>query len=346
MEDTNKHNRNILRRQGAVLIPAIAYGDAAGLPVETRTAEYISEHHGVINELLPTKENPFFGSEDNLGIWSDDTQLSLAVTKALIKANGFNLDAMAEAHLEAYDNTPEITRDGKQVKRGWGGSTTDSMERLRNGMSPDVSGSPGGTGNGVLMKIAPLAYMNAVRRTPLREIFSNYDTLTNMTHDSVVARMTTRIHGDVLSYLLRDEYDKRKFMNVLEGSIALHEFETRQFGGFPLGYMRSQIDYLHGTVNTDTILAETDKKGFYAPQTLAMAYGAFIAHEGHFTPSVYEAVNLGGDTDSIASIVASMSAFKTKEPLRMPIDYQNLDRLDELKKMSRKLAATAFRSDY
>ena len=38
MNNTNKHNHDIFEHQGANLLPAIAYGDAAGLPVETLMA--------------------------------------------------------------------------------------------------------------------------------------------------------------------------------------------------------------------------------------------------------------------------------------------------------------------
>lgn len=343
MEDIKKHKRDVLRRQGTVLIPAIAYGDAAGLPVETRSAEYISEKYGVINELIPTKENPFYGSADHPGTWSDDTQLTLAVAKALIKANGFSLEALTETHLEAYDETAEIMREGKLVKRGWGGSTTAAMNKLHAGVSPLESGTLDGAGNGVLMKMAPLAYWQAIRRPELRQVYNQYDQFTNMTHDSSEARLTTRVHGDMLAYLMREEYSKKQFMVVLEGSMAMHEFETKLWdrGRRQPPFLHDQLKYLYGKVNKETILSETDGRGFYAPQTLAMAYGAFIAHDGEFEPSVFEAVNLGGDTDSLASIVASMSAFKTKEALRMPLDHQNLERLDELKTVSQKLAATA-----
>jgi|GEM_PF-765784 len=342
MEDTDSAKRHILHRQGAALIPAIAYGDAAGLPVETRSAAFIQEKYpDGIHELIPAKENLFFESADQPGTWSDDTQLTLAVAKALVKANGFHMETLVETHLEAYDTTPEVMHEGKLVKRGWGHSTTAAMEKLHAGVSPLESGTADGSGNGVLMKLAPLAYWQYVRHTDLREGITQYDQLTNMTHDSAVARLTTRVHGDMLGYLLREDYDKAQFMNILEGSLALHEFETREWGGVQPGFLREQLSYLYGPVNTETILAATDTKGFYAPQTLAMAYGAFMAHEGNFKPAVYEAVNLGGDTDSIASIVAAMSAFKTKEVLRMPIDHQNLEQLDHLKTVSRNLAATA-----
>jgi len=343
MEDTNKHKRDILRRQGSVLIPAIAYGDAAGLPVETRSAAYIADKYsGGIKELIPTKENPFYGSTEHPGMWSDDTQLTLAVARALIKANGFSLDALVETHLEAYDETVEIMREGKLVKRGWGGSTTAAMKKLHDGVDPTKTGTVDGAGNGVLMKMAPLAFWHGVRQSELREKYRQYDQLTNMTHDSAVARLTTRVHGDMLAYLLREEYNRSKFMNVLEASIVIHEFELREWGKevYP-GFLRKQFEYLYGDITTETILSETDGRGFYAPQTLAMAYGAFMAHDGEFKDTVFEAVNLGGDTDSLASIVASMSVFKTKGTQFMPMDHQNLEQLDVLKSVSRKLAATA-----
>jgi len=344
MEDTNKHKHDILRQQGAVLIPAAAYGDAAGLPMETRSAQYIAEHHGVISELLPTKLNPLFETSEDTGNWSDDTQLTLAVAKAIIKANGFDLATQAEMQLAVYndESIPKIERKGKMIKQGWGGSTVDAMEKLNAGVDPTKSGTVGGAGNGVLIKMGPLAYLHGVRRPIVQTIYEQYDQFTNMTHDSPEARMTTKVHGDMLAYLLRDEYDKKQFMNVLEGSLAIHEFKETFGTRLDLGYLRNQLKYLYGTVNKETILSETDGRGFFAPQTLAMAYGAFIANDGEFTPSVYEAVNLGGDTDSIASIVAVMSAFKTKKPLRMPIDHQNLDRLPKLKSVSRQLAAVAF----
>jgi len=335
--------KDILKRQGRVLIPAIAYGDAAGLPVETWSVERISERFPQgVHELIPTNENPFFGSSENPGTWSDDTQLSIAVAKALIKAKRFDITALAESHLEAYDATDFIERERNgvmtNVKRGWGGSTTDAMEKLHAGVSPLASGTVGGQGNGVLMKMAPLRYWQYARQTPIVEIYAQLDQLTTMTHDSNLTRAVTKVHGDVLGYLLRTEqFEHKAFISVLHAALAVHSFMLKESG--PLFELFS---FLEKPVTKETILENTDGKGFHAPQTLAMAYGAFMAHEGEFTPSVYEAVNLGGDTDSIASIVATMSAFKTKGILRMPIDHQNIERIDMLKSVSRQLVKAAF----
>jgi ADP-ribosylglycohydrolase len=331
---------NKLKHQGESLIPAIAYGDAAGLPVETRSAAYIEKHYGTIDHLIPTHENPFFLGEYSPGLWSDDTQLSIAVARGLTNADGFDIEALAETHVAAYDDTTNMQceKDGKvvTVKRGWGGSTTAAMERLKDGVSPELSGTKDGSGNGILMKMAPLIYWQVARDTPREERYEQLDRLTNMTHDSDVARLCTRIHGDVLHYLLMQDYNKDDFLALLDESITKHEFAT----GLP-GAIRDLLGYLHGDMTKESILMRTDGKGFYAPQTLAMAYGSFVMYEGDFTSSVYEAVNLGGDTDSTASIVAAMANFKSREALVLPDDHKKLDQLAFLKKASQDLASTA-----
>jgi len=330
---------DMMEHKGNVLIPVIAYGDAAGLPVETRSAEYIAETYGKIQSLLPTNENPLFANESEPGIWSDDTQLTMAVARALIKAGEFNIETMVESHISAYDSTPEIFRKGKMIKRGWGGSTIDAMEKLKLGISPAESGTVDGSGNGVLMKIAPLAYWQAAQDTPDDVRYEQYDALTNMTHNSAISRLTTRVHGDMLKYLIENGYEKNGFTNELFNSVAQHEVATQSGGE-----ASEILSYLSSMENRNDILVGTDAKGFYAPQTLAMAYGAFILNEGKFTESVYEAVNLGGDTDSTASIVAGMSAFASQEIVRIPIDHQQLDQLQLLKKTSRQLAQRALGS--
>jgi ADP-ribosylglycohydrolase len=331
-----------MRQIGERLLPAIAYGDAAGLPVETRSAQYIAEHYGIIDRLLPTHENPFFVGEYDPGLWSDDTQLSIAVAQGLINAGGFDMQAMAETHIAAYDETTEMQRErnGKliTVKRGWGGSTTAAMEKLKEGLSFELSGTKEGSGNGILMKMAPLVYWQVARTTSEEERYEQLDRLTVMTHDSDIARLCTRIHGDVLHYLLTQDYNKKDLLALLDESITKHEFAT----GLP-GAIRDLLGYLHGDISKRNILMHTDGKGFYAPQTLAMAYGSFMMHEGEFTPSVYEAVNLGGDTDSTASIVAAMVDFKTHDTLYIPNDHQNIYRLGYLKQVSRGLARAALR---
>jgi ADP-ribosylglycohydrolase len=70
-----------------------------------------------------------------------------------------------------------------------------------------------------------------------------------------------------------------------------------------------------------------------------MAYGSFLL-EDQFPQSVFRAVELGGDSDSIGSIVATMSAFLHGEP-RFPEDYRKVFARERLERISKQLAAAA-----
>lgn len=334
-------NEHTLEKQGSALIPAVAYGDAAGLPVETKPAKYIKNTYGRINGLLPSSDNERFHTSKAPGYWSDDTQLTMAVAKALLKADGFDMRLMAHEHITAYDATEEVTVENETLKRGWGTSSVAAMERLKSGVDPNKSGTVNGEGNGVLMKLAPLAFWQFVRKTSDDERYDQYDQLTTMTHDSDMARLTTRVHGDVLNGLLSAPFDKRKFLMELRHSVAFHEKEIGMHGE-----LQQALRYLQKPIDKNTILKETDQRGFHAPQTLAMAYGAFLMHDGMFRGSVYEAVNLGGDADSTASIAAGMSALRTREALPLPPDYRSLDQLETLQHLSLQFAKRALRSEF
>ena len=99
------------------VLPAIAYGDAAGLPVEGKPTEYICERYGRITELQAPSDHPFFPRSAR-GTVSDDTQLSLAVARSLLKNNGFSLESLAGEHIAAYRRAP---RTAEGVPCGWGG---------------------------------------------------------------------------------------------------------------------------------------------------------------------------------------------------------------------------------
>lgn len=330
-----------LKRQGKNLLPVIAYGDAAGLPFETRSAKYIRKRNQPdgVTRLEKPVENPYYKGDYPVGSWSDDTELSIAVADAIISAEGvFDIEAFVETHIKAYDETDDIVVDGKDKKLGWGGSTTDAVERLIEGVSPAESGTIDGAGNGVLMKMAPLVFWQTARAIADNERYDQYDQLTVMTHASDVARLTTRVHGDILKYLMTQPYDRQKFVQFINDQTVFHEEQTNQSGTLlPL------LKYLGSHVDARSILKHTDGKGFFVPQTVAMAYGAFIAHGGEFTPSVYEAVNLGGDTDSTASIVATMSHFANKGREVLPDDFSKIQKLERLQEVSRELTKIALR---
>lgn len=334
-----------MKEAGEQLLEAIAYGDAAGLPVETWTAKDIRQTYGWLDRLEETSVNPFFTGNHGAGMWSDDTQLSVAVAKALVAADGFDIEAQAEEHIRAYDASVRIERKGAWIPRGWGGSTVQSVQRLKEGVSPALSGEKGGAGNGVLMKLAPLALWQAIRGTQDDERYAQLDALTAMTHSSDEARVTSRVHGDMLHMLLQLEvevaYDAEELASGIIERARWHEslLGTAPVCSEALGYLA--LPYL--ACRPQDILKHTDGKGFYAPQTLAMAYGVFLHNMSDFSSMVYTAVNLGGDTDSTASIVAAMTTMYEKGDIVLPQDAELLRQRSWLREVSKQLTGAAMK---
>ena len=111
---------------------------------------------------------------------------------SLLKNNGFSLESLAGEHIAAYRRAP---RTAEGVPCGWGGSTVKAVERMISGISPRESGEKDKAGNGVVMKMAPLVVWQVLSEVDERTRRGQYDLLTNMTHNSEIARICTRLHG-------------------------------------------------------------------------------------------------------------------------------------------------------
>ncbi|MCA9565723.1 MAG: ADP-ribosylglycohydrolase family protein, partial [Myxococcales bacterium] len=152
---------NAVDRLSGMLI-GCAIGDALGMPVESsdnsKTKTAIRRLGGIRDFLAPQQH--VYQSLRRLrpGCWTDDTQLTISIAQSIIRCQGCDYDDLADAHVTAFENL-EL--------RGWGGATKQSCRRLAQGTSRIRSGKRGGSGNGVAVKISPVAahsYLNGESR--------------------------------------------------------------------------------------------------------------------------------------------------------------------------------------
>ena len=208
------------------------------------------------------------------------------------------------------------------------------------GVSPRESGEKGKAGNGVVMKMAPLVVWQVLGEVDKRTRRGQYDLLTNMTHDSEIARICTHVHGEVLSALL-------------EGR-TIPEAADQSIQGLAVNGFSRESELLYQAVNhpcqTDEELVKRyaagksgKDYGFYAPETLAIAYDVFLGSGGNMQTAVYKAVNLGGDSDSTASIVAAMIACQSGGAYKEPPDMESVQGIEQLRTVSMQLAEAALR---
>lgn len=330
---------NTLETIGYQLLPAVAYGDSAGLPFETKSSEEIAKRYGRIDRLFPTNENDYFIGQHDPGQTSDDLQLSAAVAEALITTKEFDIGTIALTHVEQYYSTPTHIKNGKPYPLGWGGSTVESVKRIIEGVDPLEAGSPTGTGNGILMKFSPLALWHAAKGISDTLRYEEADMLTRMTHNNPVAVVATRVHSDVMNLLVTDR-------NAEDLGTAIVEFalDHEQVVEGADREVSSALAFLatSSIFTQQEILDATDKKGFYVPQTLAMAYANFLSHRGNFKEVVYGAVNLGGDTDSIASISGTLELFASGQA-EFPEDLTSIKGLMQIQELSKRFIEVALK---
>jgi ADP-ribosylglycohydrolase len=116
--------------------------------------------------------HPYIPKDWPPGKWTDDTQLTLAMSRALRSAKTFNMDTMVREHIAEM----------KISAYGWGSATRDSIRRLMDGTHTwKDSGSKTAKGNGVLMKIAPLALYWASVYGPGHAMMVKLEQITELT---------------------------------------------------------------------------------------------------------------------------------------------------------------------
>jgi len=282
-----------------------AIGDALGRPVECKSNTYIKEKYGKITKYES-------GGYDNykdapVGLTTDDWQLTKAIIESIIDQKGvFNINSIAAYHIKSYD----------ECTNGWGGSTREAVERLKNGTKWDAAGIPNdlskkikGQGNGIVMKMSPLAVLGlSLSKSPTIETSQ----LAIMSHPSDIAIESALCHLGVLTYLLSleeaSEFEADKFISVIEWASISYYKKSSYKAHLPsvnkfLERIKSLREITKNTTNEE-IINIFNKGSCYVFDSLAMSYAFFIRDQGIET--LYETITSGGDADTTGSIVASM----------------------------------------
>lgn len=339
----NAHQERI-----ATLLPAIAYGDAVGLPYEAKKAQ--DEHS--VQTLREIRDHTFLNDHPP-GTWSDDTHLSLAVAKSLIDANGFDIESQAAWHITAYEHTNGATHEPDLItpivasgpQRGWGASTTSSVERLQLGVHPRESGEPKGAGNGVLMKLAPLIMWQIAQGIEESEAERQVIELTRMTHGAPEVVVSSLVHR---RYLARTWHGEGTAPELLAASFDdAQEYEDTYDTSCTTSRILGKVAGKGAHISREDILASMSNEnfyGFHAPETLLMAY-ASLARESRAPHGVLRAVELGGDSDSVGTIVAGILNCRTPGFAEVQTgDYQRLFDIERLERISQELAESALQN--
>lgn len=291
----------------------VAIGDALGMPFETMTREEINQVNVAFPYTRPDGHRWFDGR--NAGTWTDDTQLTLAVAESLIAKKCIDMDDMAQRHAESLQKEGDL---------GFDKSTRESIKRILAGVHWSESGEPHGYGNGVAMKVAPVAvYFNAnyAKNAYAQDYLDPYEMYSKI---SQLAAMTHRSHLGIESalsqitavgfclYFKRDNFSGERFLNQIKNTSSMHKdknilFSLSTANDHTLTNRWIAMQNLPGIEN---IPVENKFKMFggansFVYNSLPFSYSMFLENPANIR-SLYNTIYAGGDTDTNGSIVGAL----------------------------------------
>lgn len=269
-----------------------ALGDALGVPVEFSSREELDEN--------PVADMMGWGTHFvPEGCWSDDTAMSLATLDVLAKGC-FNRNETMQ-NFASWLSRGEFTATGNTFDVG-----NTCQEAIRRFMASDskdaeVWGLDGecNNGNGSLMRIHPLVayatftFLNGSERGYWLWM-GCIKAGSELTHAHSRSVMGCYIYGYCLSFLLKEATRESLIAGI-------------EFAGGDLDYLEEFECYKRiFEPNFEKLEREEIKSSGYVVDTLEAAIWCVLTTKD-YKECVLKAVNLGGDTDTVAAIAGGLA---------------------------------------
>lgn len=244
-----------------------ALGDAWGGPWEGKS--------GAVDFHIPSRSSI-----------SDDTQLTLATCEAIVENGGIHADRLA-SHFATWFATGRIT--------GIGSSTLKAMRDLAAGVHWALAGSRGeySAGNGAAMRIAPLAFLVDPAKPADRTVIRDVCRITHHNDEAYIGALAV-----VLAIRL-----------IVAGRWT-HEnsFLVAVAKCIPDSAVRDRMKELVTLKLRPSDVASRFGASGYVVDTVPLAlYCAQFVAEKSLSAVIGQAIEAGGDTDTIASITGQIA---------------------------------------
>ena len=184
-----------------------AVGDALGVPVEFELRSVLKA-----NPVINMRE--YGAHKQPKGTWSDDTSLMLCLAESMIE--GLEINTLAQKFI-AWKNDSLWTPHGWVFDIGIG--TRIAIERLENGMKPELAGGfdEMDNGNGSLMRILPLVLH--IKDLNIDERYEWTKKISSITHAHVRSVMACFYYLEFAKKIIEGK-DKFQVYNYLQSELT------------------------------------------------------------------------------------------------------------------------------
>jgi len=305
-----------------------AVGDALGVPVEFEERDSFK-----VEDMIEggTHEQP-------AGSWSDDTSLTLCLVENIIEGG------TPETLMKKFSDWEEkdyMTSNGECF--GCGHITWAAIETFRKGTPAAECGGAKETdnGNGSLMRIAPLVFLN-LKLKDFKSRLANVEKYSAITHAHPRAVLGCIIYTEYLRQLCLLAKDKAEVKYVKYKALAA----TIKICKKEISDAKYKDEFPHYSRILSSIIINEKRESIqsdgYVVHTLEAALWCFLKND-NFKDTVLTAVNLGDDTDTIATVAGTMAGmFYTRSYYEgIPEEWiDKLAKIDFIKKLCYKFIQT------
>ena len=282
----DKNNITAICEKMHTSIMGFAIGDALGVPAEFQDRK--------TRNKTPITDMVGFGSHEMpAGTWSDDTSMVLATMDSITQLKKIDYDDIMKRFVLWYKEA-EYTACGEVFDMGL--TTKRAIDRYIQGKKYDKCGTNSfyENGNGSLMRVLPLAIFFTLLDLDEREKTRHVYYLSSLTHGHEISLLGCRIYCDLYEMLIEGK-------SIKETHRELPVDIYNRYYDEAIGCYKRIVDGSIFELGEDSI-----KSSGYIVDTLEAAIWC-LANSCNYKEAVIKAVNLGGDTDTIAAITGSLA---------------------------------------
>lgn len=296
------------------MILEIAIGDAYGRPFEFNTPEFIEEH----NDVLGYKHR--LGEEqDGIGIYTDDTQMSIAVAEQM----GSDLPG-TQVRFAAHF----VTSYKRDPRKGYSKRITKALEETKPNLPFEFilkAKQAGMSSNGSVMRAVPLGMMADPKEIMHRSIVQtstshgHIDAVNSAVMVSLTAHFFYHLYPRLEDKMLADKFIvyqewMKSYMGVLFDDILSSYMLRHDFKENP----KLECD-------SRTTAALSIKLAWGIQKDLKLSAGSPVKKTSA-TKILKTAIAIGGDVDSSASIALGLYSLRPDAVMDLPDAlYDNLE---------------------
>ncbi len=298
-----------LKIQGILGLSAI--GDAMGAATENLSYDQIRKQLGFVENLKKPGETAFaLGNE--AGQVTDDFSQIYFLCQAILKNDGIlNKDIVIKAILDWSDVPKYFDR--------FAGPTTRSAVAMYKDPSLKMKPLPGAATvdyaskatNGAAMKIAPAGILYPC---DLEGAIDAAITITQVTHDNSLAisgacAIAATTSASLAPYATVDEALSAGFYGALRGETKAKIISREVAGPSVVKRIQLAYDIVNGVGSKEEKLRQLSEvvgSGLHISEAVPCAFGIVALNKDDALQAVIDAVNIGYDTDTVATIVGTM----------------------------------------